>query len=1623
MKNTQSPTRRRHLNRWSLAFVALLLAAGLWVILARHTSDRGSAANGTLPSPTNAAPTARVANATTPAAAAATAPIPAAPDAFHQWLARYIATTNLAANDPLRGTLIRDGLALAEQRRARMSRLIRENPQQALAEALRLDEYDALPTAIRSRVERPFSERAGYMYLPICGSADVKAPVVGADHLAELSLPDGTSAEAFTYGQRAGITSKRSLPAAGIVLDGVAALQDSVFRTVLPEERATVLAKFPFGQADATRSFATGQAVSGEGVLALAGGQIYVFASTAELQKLDAALAALDDKPGPNSGSSVLFSQVLPSGVGGGFNLSGAEILADQLASAWTETKKKVFLIRVDFSDQAGEPVTQAAANSEMNGASSAMILAMSYGKTWVEAATSANLYRLPQTAAYYTSGSLNSELLRDARNTFRNTRSGADAAINIGPVGNTGSGGDGGLGDYDIVGVFFTSIGMSSSSLIYAGLASVGGGDLWVQDANYTSLYAHEWGHNYGLGHASFWQTSDGSVVGAGSNVEYGDPFDVMGSGPAGRGHYHPQGKARLNWLATNEWADATASGSATYRVYRIDDVGTTNSPRGLRVTKSATPGSEEYYWVGYRPGYEENLHLQRGAYLIWQRAGEVRCWLVDTTPGSADGKNDSSMDLGRTYSDTNANIHLTPVAVGGSGSAKYLDVRVNLGAFPGNHAPTISGLTGNTTVVARSNYTYAVNAADADGDSLAFWWNGQDGSINNSSNTITHAWTVGGTYSLSVTVSDMKGGTIATNTTITVSDPLDTWSSTNAGTTATLKDVLWAKGRCVAVDYFGRAYMSWDGATWQNEGALPGFEAYVSYRPQFAFGSNTFVVVGKTLGASAAQIGYSPDGRTWRAATFPAGVPETRDVTYGNGQFVAVGDGGTVMRSTDGINWTFATVPGAPDFRFVTFDGTTWLAIALNASAYAERLWTSPDGVTWTQQGLLGNQIFDIFAIGNTAYAVGWYGGLKYSTDHGLTWQNARLPGTTSWSTYSMAAADDGTLLLTARAMDEGGTPYALLVSTDGRTWSRSSGNTDVASASEALAFGSGRFISAGSNGGIRQSATLYPNNHAPAASFSSAPSTGNARQSIYLAANATDSDGDTPIYAWDFGSETTILDGFEIAPLFSFGGGYTCILRVSDNHGGLTLLTNTVTLSDPARTWTQRTSGTSANLTSVAASSSTLVAVGATGTVLTSTNGSAWTSRSLPDYSGNIYLDGAAWDGARFHLVGDDYDFGIPGWVGVIYSSPNGITWTRRYKSTSSGGDLHAVASSGSVSVAVGNSGTVLRTTDGTNWTAVSIPGLGTPTVSGVACGGGVFTLVAHTGGNGTPQVFTSTDGLNWLDYSSGAGLANWQDLRQVNWLNDRFVASGWYSKLRVSTDGGQTFTTSRSHTEDAPAQAGGDGFWFTAGIDRDAASAAVDVMSLDGTDWQSFTAPTSTQRNGAAFFNHTFITVGASGSIWQSGMLSPFNGWPSWQLAHFPAGSVISLPNRDADNDHLLNIAEYALGRDPNSASGADGTSALPRGIIASGRAWLRLDLPEPAVADVNYVVQGSTNLTAPGWSDLARKNGVSTWQWLGGGTPRVNSGTPAGGRVQTDVGAPDSAGTLPMYYFRLQIEQP
>jgi hypothetical protein len=91
----------------------------------------------------------------------------------------------------------------------------------------------------------------------------------------------------------------------------------------------------------------------------------------------------------------------------------------------------------------------------------------------------------------------------------------------------------------------------------------------------------------------------------------------------------------------------------------------------------------------------------------------------LIDTTNGSPYGKTDAPISLGATFSDTESGIHMTTVAA--NDNPRYVDVQVNLGSFPGNHAPTMTLAASAEVVPLNGTVTFTATANDVDGDPLA--------------------------------------------------------------------------------------------------------------------------------------------------------------------------------------------------------------------------------------------------------------------------------------------------------------------------------------------------------------------------------------------------------------------------------------------------------------------------------------------------------------------------------------------------------------------------------------------------------------------------------------------------------------------------------------------------------------------------------------------------------------------------------------------------------------------------------------------------------------------------------------------------------------------------------------
>jgi hypothetical protein len=283
-----------------------------------------------------------------------------------------------------------------------------------------------------------------------------------------------------------------------------------------------------------------------------------------------------------------------------------------------------------------------------------------------------------------------------------------------------------------------------------------------------------------------------------------------------------------------------------------------------------------------------------------------------------------------------------------------------------------------------------------------------------------------------------------------------------------------------------------------------------------------------------------------------------------------------------------------------------------------------------------------------------------------------------------------------------------------------------------------------------------------------------------------------------------------------------------------------------------------------------------------IQTSTDGATWQARSVPEWTGNLKLHAVTWTGSLFCAVGKDYDHTANAWNAVVYTSnAEGSAWERRLKSAVNNSVLRTVRSGGGVTLAGGENGMLLRSANhGQSWSAVSIASSLLPSthkVSSIAYGNSTFVLVAHRSAqgsnNGDARVLTSGDGLNWIDNSSGANLKTWQDFRSVEFLNGTFAASGFGSKLKISTDKGVTFTTSRAATEELAGMAFGNGVYFGAGVlasDSGADNTTnLTLVSTDGIAWAQ-SSPLSPDQKALCviFFKNSFLTGCESGQIWQS-----------------------------------------------------------------------------------------------------------------------------------------------------------
>ena len=501
------------------------------------------------------------------------------------------------------------------------------------------------------------------------------------------------------------------------------------------------------------------------------------------------------------------------------------------------------------------------------------------------------------------------------------------------------------------------------------------------------------------------------------------------------------------------------------------------------------------------------------------------------------------------------------------------------------------------------------------------------------------------------------------------------------------------------------------------------------------------------------------------WINRTSPPTARNLTHLAYLNDQFVAIGDTGTLLTSSDAQAWTPRAV-GTPERLFsVTYGNGRYLVVDGNGTIF-----TSPDAVQWSAATSINeNSYFSdiLLAFGQGVFVrvVPGREGIDYSVD-GQTWLVAQSDtAVVPYSAFGLSGPFNRSILVfTAGRFYLLGYDGVLWTSTNGILWSATTLRTHATFTQ--LAQGNGRFVIAHSDnsGGYFTSAdgTTWTTQAAPALdAVNFANGVFYARE---LGTNALLRSTDGLVWT------TLAATNPVVSPLEAVyaNGRYATLSREEP----LQLHTST-----DAATWTSMHKTPPAKPgVGVAFGNGVYLSGG-----LLSADGENWTPTgyTVPNSDYTVRTEFAH---DRFFVWEEDQrNFSNPG-PRSIYSSMDGRTGTKLFTLPGLAQAFEGVAYGNGRFVVVGNTGSFVSV-DGATWTHTPFE----PGFRGLAFGAGKFVGTTFTG-----LIMTSEDGVTWTThYTEPPGE---QAFPRIS-LSDVTYGAGRFIVLR--TISGKVVDSSSSH----------------------------------------------------------------------------------------------------------------------------------------------------------------------------------------------------------------------------------
>jgi hypothetical protein len=592
------------------------------------------------------------------------------------------------------------------------------------------------------------------------------------------------------------------------------------------------------------------------------------------------------------------------------------------------------------------------------------------------------------------------------------------------------------------------------------------------------------------------------------------------------------------------------------------------------------------------------------------------------------------------------------------------------------------------------------------------------------------------------------------------------------------------------------------------------------ISYAPPLPddLEADATATITATLGTLTQSVNVSlttSPGHTWQVAQYPK--PDWASAIYANGVYAVAGGVGTVLRSSDAVQWSTSYVGVANQVRALA-----WGPSGFVAAGFSGLLARSDDGSSWTMATPIGTPFStpDLLA---AAFGAGQYvvaatgnsGGL-YSSVDGLHWTLADTGGVASFSDVIFGG---GRFVATSGAGGE------ILYSDDGVTWT----NTNCHCSAASLAWGNGLFVAfPGTGSSLTSSDGKVWVENLGAGVFAATLTF--ARGQFFAVSGAH-------LYASSDGTHWTLdytLPGNLPAALLGLAGGPNAYI-LAGYEGQLLRSTD-------LSTWTPVSSDTRAGFTSVDYLNGVYVAVGDGGAVFRSTDATTWVAAttSLP-----TTISAVSHDGSRFLAVDSD----------TIFTSADGDTWSSTQLDLVGLGGIDSIAFAAGHYLAVGGPGLILTSTDAVTWNAVpsNLPASfqGVPGLASVAYGGGKFVAVGNHG-----AIVASTDAQNWTVVGNVDASAGFLGVSYGS--SGGFVAVGSQGIIWQSADGTTWSQVTSPTTVDIEAVAYANSEYVAVG-------AGTVLTSQDGIHWHPRNANVGEYLYGVVGGGGRFVAVGTDGTV--------------------------------------------------------------------------------------------------------------------------------------------------------------